>query len=133
MTWGRLRGQGSAGAAERYDSDYLRKALPPDGSVILRNITNSRGCFVLAGPKSRDVLSKLTDAALDNAALPMVPLFQKGDVELRLQKTQRRARPRWPAADDEDFIPHNRSPAKLTRYHPYPKDRGRISAKPDRP
>jgi dimethylglycine dehydrogenase len=60
----------SAGAAERYDSDYLRKALPPDGSVTLRNITNSRGCFVVAGPKSRDVLSKLTDAALDNTAFP---------------------------------------------------------------
>ena len=35
----------SAGAAERYDSDYLRKALPADGSVGLRNITTSRGCF----------------------------------------------------------------------------------------
>jgi dimethylglycine dehydrogenase len=60
----------SAGAAERYDSDYLRKALPPDGSVSLRNITNSRGCFVVAGPKSRDVLTKLTDTPLDNASFP---------------------------------------------------------------
>jgi dimethylglycine dehydrogenase len=60
----------SAGAAERYDNDYLRKALPPDGSVDLRNITNSRGCFVVAGPKSREVLAQLTDAALDNASFP---------------------------------------------------------------
>src|SRR3984885_8806033 len=30
----------SAGAGERYDGDYLVKALPPDGSVGLRNITN---------------------------------------------------------------------------------------------
>jgi len=60
----------SAGAAERYDSDYLRKALPEDGSVSLRNITNSRGCFVVAGPKSREVLTKLTDTALDNTAFP---------------------------------------------------------------
>ena len=29
----------SAGAAERYDSDYLQKLLPADGSVALRNIT----------------------------------------------------------------------------------------------
>jgi dimethylglycine dehydrogenase len=60
----------SAGAAERYDGDYLRKALPRDGSVSLRNITTSRGCFVLAGPKSREVLSKLTDTPLDNESFP---------------------------------------------------------------
>jgi dimethylglycine dehydrogenase len=60
----------SAGAAERYDSDYLLKALPDDGSVGLRNITNSRGCFVLAGPSSRHVLAQLTDTPLDNTAFP---------------------------------------------------------------
>jgi dimethylglycine dehydrogenase len=60
----------SAGAAERYDSDYLRAALPEDGSVSLRNITTSRGCFVVAGPKSREVLAKLTDTALDNESFP---------------------------------------------------------------
>ena len=60
----------SAGAAERYDADYLQKRLPADGSVTLRNITSSRGCFVLAGPRSRDVLAKLTDAPLDNGAFP---------------------------------------------------------------
>ena len=30
----------------------------------------SRGCFVVAGPRSRDVLAKLVDAPLDNAAFP---------------------------------------------------------------
>jgi dimethylglycine dehydrogenase len=60
----------SAGAAERYDSDYLRKALPQDGSVTLRNITTARGCFVVAGPESRELLTKLIDAPLDNASFP---------------------------------------------------------------
>jgi dimethylglycine dehydrogenase len=60
----------SAGAAERYDGDYLVKALPPDGSVGLRNITNTRGCLVVAGPKSRAVLAQLTDTPLDNDAFP---------------------------------------------------------------
>ncbi|HSY08073.1 MAG TPA: FAD-dependent oxidoreductase [Steroidobacteraceae bacterium] len=60
----------SAGAAERYDSEYLLRSLPQDASVTLRNITTSRGCFVLAGPRSREVLAKLTDTALDNAAFP---------------------------------------------------------------
>jgi dimethylglycine dehydrogenase len=60
----------SAGAAERYDSDYLQKLLPRDGSVSLRNITTSRGCFVVAGPRSRELLAKLTDTPLDNDSFP---------------------------------------------------------------
>ena len=60
----------SAGAAERYDSDYLQRMLPQDGSVGLRNITGSRGCFVIAGPRSRELLAKIVDVPLDNAAFP---------------------------------------------------------------
>ena len=64
----------SAGAAERYDGDYLRKMLPPASAqmpaIALRNITMSRGCFVLAGPHARQVLAKLTDEPLDNAGFP---------------------------------------------------------------
>lgn len=60
----------SAGAAERYDSDYLRKSLPADATVELRNITAARGCFVVAGPRSRDVLSGLIDSPLDNEHFP---------------------------------------------------------------
>jgi dimethylglycine dehydrogenase len=59
----------SAGAAERYDADYLQQMLPAEG-VTLRNVTNSRGVFVVAGPRAREVLAKLTDAPLDNAAFP---------------------------------------------------------------
>ncbi len=60
----------SAGAAERYDGDYLRRLVPADGSVVLRNITGSRGCFVVAGPKSRELLAKLIDVPLDNKTFP---------------------------------------------------------------
>jgi dimethylglycine dehydrogenase len=60
----------SAGAAERYDADYLQKRLPADGSVQMSNITMQRGCFVVAGPRSREVLAKLTDTPLDNASFP---------------------------------------------------------------
>ncbi len=60
----------SAGAAERYDADLLHKRLPADGSVRLTNVTTARGCFVVAGPRSRDLLAKLTDTPLDNAAFP---------------------------------------------------------------
>ena len=60
----------SAGAAERYDTDLLHKQLPADGSVRLSNITTSRGCFVVAGPRSREVLAKLTDTPLASEAFP---------------------------------------------------------------
>ena len=39
-------------------------------SVELRNITTARGCFVVGGPKSREVLAKLTDTPLDNTTFP---------------------------------------------------------------
>ena len=56
----------SAGAMERHDWDYLGKAKPLDGSVELQKITSQYGVLVLAGPKSRDVLQKLTDTDLSN-------------------------------------------------------------------
>ena len=60
----------SAGAYERHDHDYLRKALPRDGSVTMERLTTAMGVLVLAGPRSRDVLAKLTDADLSNEAFP---------------------------------------------------------------
>ncbi|MEX0583294.1 MAG: aminomethyltransferase family protein, partial [Sneathiella sp.] len=56
----------SSGAAERFDYDYLLKNLPGDGSVRLDNVTTAHGVLVLAGPKSRDILRKITDVDLSN-------------------------------------------------------------------
>jgi dimethylglycine dehydrogenase len=55
-----------AGASERHDWDYLTKLAPTDGSVTLQKITTQMGVLVLAGPKSRDVLQRLTDTDLSN-------------------------------------------------------------------
>jgi dimethylglycine dehydrogenase len=60
----------SAGALERHDHDYLMKALPTDGSVRMVPITTQWGVLVLAGPRARDVLQKLTDADLSNESFP---------------------------------------------------------------
>jgi dimethylglycine dehydrogenase len=60
----------SSGAAERYDHDLLLKNLPDDGGVRLDNLTERYGCLVLVGPRSRDVLAKLTDADVSNDAFP---------------------------------------------------------------
>jgi dimethylglycine dehydrogenase len=56
----------SAGAFETHDHDYLFKLAPSDGSVIIQRVTTQTGVLVLAGPKSRDVLQKLTDTDLSN-------------------------------------------------------------------
>ncbi|MCR4267743.1 FAD-dependent oxidoreductase [Nitratireductor sp. ZSWI3] len=60
----------SAGAYEAHDHDVLFKLLPADGSVVLRPITQQYGVLVLAGPKSRDVLRKVTHTSLSNADFP---------------------------------------------------------------
>ena len=56
----------SAGAAQRLDHDWIKKHMPDDGSVQFTDLTNSMGVLVLAGPKSRDLLSKLTQTDLSN-------------------------------------------------------------------
>lgn len=48
---------GSAAASEYHDMDWLSAHLPKDGSVTIRSLTNDYTILVLAGPKSRDVLS----------------------------------------------------------------------------
>jgi len=60
----------SAGAMERHDWDYLQKLAPSDGSVQLQKVTTQYGVLVLAGPRSRELLQKLTDADLSNSAFP---------------------------------------------------------------
>ena len=60
----------SAGAFERHDFDYLQKMQPKDGSVYLQKVTTQFGVLVLAGPNSRALLQKLTDASLTNADFP---------------------------------------------------------------
>ncbi|NDV86881.1 FAD-dependent oxidoreductase [Aurantimonas aggregata] len=60
----------SAGGYERIDHDNLRRLLPSDGSVTLKPLTEQLGVLVLAGPRARDVLAKLTRSDLSNAAFP---------------------------------------------------------------
>jgi len=60
----------SAGAHERHDWDQLVKRVPRDGSVLLQKVTTQYGVLVVAGPQSRALLRKLTDADLGNAAFP---------------------------------------------------------------
>ncbi len=58
----------SAAVAEIHDYDWLDLQILPAENVSIRNLTNDFGVLVISGPRSRDVLSKLTDADLSNEA-----------------------------------------------------------------
>jgi dimethylglycine dehydrogenase len=77
----------SAGAAERHDHDILVKSLP-ETDVRLDKVTTKFGVLVLAGPKSRDLLAKLTDADLSNEAFPWLTgrLINIGAAEARAMR-----------------------------------------------
>ncbi|MHB1219804.1 MAG: GcvT family protein [Alphaproteobacteria bacterium] len=52
------------------DRDWLESHMPKDGGVRVEDVTLRDGALVLAGPKSRAVLTKLTRADLSNGAFP---------------------------------------------------------------
>ncbi|WP_288585562.1 FAD-dependent oxidoreductase [uncultured Methylobacterium sp.] len=60
----------AAAAAEWHDDDLLARDLPADGSVTITRLTEVLGTIVVAGPRARDVLSRITEADLSNAAFP---------------------------------------------------------------
>jgi dimethylglycine dehydrogenase len=60
----------SAAIAEHHDDDILRGTLPSDGTVSVESHSERLGTLVLAGPRSRDVLSRVTEADLSNEAFP---------------------------------------------------------------
>ena len=58
----------SAAAAELRDQDLLTQSLLPGESVQIENVTEQRGVLVVSGPRSRELLGRLTDADLGNEA-----------------------------------------------------------------
>lgn len=60
----------SAAATEVHDLDWISRHLPEDGSVRLENVTGRTGVLTLAGPRSRELLARLTEADLSNEAFP---------------------------------------------------------------
>ena len=64
----------AAAATERHDLDWMKRLMPADGSVTIENLTYRYGTLVLAGPKSRDVLSKLTATDLSSKAFPFATM-----------------------------------------------------------
>jgi dimethylglycine dehydrogenase len=58
----------SASTAQLRDGDLLAFAQREDEDVVIRDITMDYSVLIVAGPRSRDLLAKLTDQDLTNAS-----------------------------------------------------------------
>ena len=56
----------SAGALQRLDHDYLKKRMPKDGSVQFEQLTGAYGVLVVAGPKSRQLMERVSRSDFSN-------------------------------------------------------------------
>jgi len=56
----------SAGAFQRLDHDWIQKWMPTDGSVQFENLTNAIGVLVVAGPKARELMKKISKDDFSN-------------------------------------------------------------------
>ena len=55
---------------EVHDEDLLFRAVRPATRVTIDNVTMAWGCFVVAGPRSRDLLAHLVDGPISNEDFP---------------------------------------------------------------
>ena len=61
----------SAASAERHDEDWLRaRHSTLHGELAIANLTGRYGTLVVAGPRARELLARVTDADVSNAAFP---------------------------------------------------------------
>jgi dimethylglycine dehydrogenase len=75
MTVSRLAGERfwlvSAAAGERHDEDWLHAHLSQrHDPVAIANLTARYGSLIVVGPRSRELLTRITDADLSNDAFP---------------------------------------------------------------
>ena len=61
-----------------HDLGWLRSNMPTDGSAVVRDLTSSRVCFGLWGPKARDILAPLTRDDLTDAGFPFLTAREIG-------------------------------------------------------
>jgi glycine cleavage system aminomethyltransferase T len=68
-----------------HDREWIRKHLPGDGSVAVRDVTSAWACFGIWGPRAREVLAPLTPQDLSNEAFPYMAIRETtvGNVPVR--------------------------------------------------
>jgi dimethylglycine dehydrogenase len=60
----------SAAATETHDLAWIGRHAPGDGSVEIENVTDRYGVLTLAGPRSRELLQRVSGDDLSNAGFP---------------------------------------------------------------
>jgi len=60
------------------DAAWINRNLPPDAHAVLTDGTSAYAVLAVMGPKSRDVLARLTKAPLDNDAFPFGTIREIG-------------------------------------------------------
>jgi 4-methylaminobutanoate oxidase (formaldehyde-forming) len=60
----------SGSAQSTRDADWIRRHIPPGGRATLTDVTGALAVLGVMGPRSRTLLSRLTDADLESAAFP---------------------------------------------------------------
>lgn len=78
----------TAAAARWHDHQWLEEHMPEDADFALTDISNDFGTLVIAGPDSRAVLQKLTNADLSNSAFPWLSFqtLQLGSIEVKAMR-----------------------------------------------
>jgi len=68
-----------------HDREWIRKQLPGDGSVRVRDVTSAWSCVGIWGPRAREVLAPLTPDDLGDEAFPYMSLREitLGNVPVR--------------------------------------------------
>ena len=67
---------GSAAASELHDHDWLSAALPKDGSIRIRRLTETFQPIVIAGPKSREIMQGAAQENCSGEAFPWLSVRQ---------------------------------------------------------
>jgi 4-methylaminobutanoate oxidase (formaldehyde-forming) len=69
-----------------HDREWIRRHLPGDDEVRIRDVTSQWACFGIWGPRAREVLQPLTPQDLGNEAFPYMTLRETtlGNVPVRM-------------------------------------------------
>jgi 4-methylaminobutanoate oxidase (formaldehyde-forming) len=60
----------TSGATLYHDLDWLRRHIPSDARAVVVDVSNASAVLGVMGPRSRELLSSLTDSDLSNEAFP---------------------------------------------------------------
>lgn len=92
----------------RRDYLHLRDHIQPGEEVRLRDVTTSYGVLAIAGPKSRDLMTKVSDIDMSNAAFPFNShrSFHIGNARVFAQRLSYTGELGWEIFVTPDFAEH---------------------------